>query len=531
MQEAITFDFRGRHSGIFRMIPIREFRGGYEWVLRVEDVHVFDESRQPLRTEVSYPGHYVRIKAWVPGAADTTRSVNIFYRVRRGLLSWDGSDELYWNVTGTEWDVPIRLAEVFIAPPRAIPDDQVRSIAYTGPRGATGSDYTEERAENFITFRTTRPLRPREGLTVVVGWPRGYIARPSAWRQAQWFLGDNWPLGLPLLTLVVLAGVWRAWGRDPANRSIRPEYEPPEGLIPAEAGALVEERAQPRDVVATLVDLAVRGYLHIEQVTTAFGDTDFLFKRLKPVVGDPALKPLEVFVLARIFHSDWALNLRLLSEIKRDYDYSFPAIREEIYRTMVADRLFPVSPALVRALWAGVGIGIVALAAALFWAEPQWLGQVSWPLPAGTAGSGLVVLGFSRWMPRRTLRGVQAYASVRGFQEFLERAEKDRLERMPPDTLHRWLPWAIALGVTERWIVSFEGLRVAMPTWYTGRDQFSLGSYQRDLTSFGHQTQEAILTSRRSAGDSWRGGSGFSGGGSSGGSSGGGMGGGGGGTF
>ena len=492
------------------------------------DVHVFDESRQPLRTEVTYPGRYVKIKAWVPGAVNTTRTLTIIYRVRRGLLGWDDSDELYWNVTGTEWDVPIRVAEAFIASPRATPDDLVRSIAYTGPRGATGKDYTEERAPNVITFRTTRPLGPREGLTVVVGWPRGYIARPSALQEARWFLGDNWPLGLPLLTLAMVLGVWRAYGRDPAsNRSIKPEYEPPKDLIPAEAGALVGERAHPRDLVATLVDLAVRGYLHIEQVTTAFGDTDFLFKRLKPVGGDPSLKPLEVFVLAKLFGADWDLNLRLLSEVKRDYDWTFPPIREEIYRTMVADRLFPVSPELIRMVWAGVGLVVAGAGVLGLIAQPPWLAAFSWPLPAGVTGSGLVILGLSRFMPKRTLRGVQALISVRGFQEFLERAEKDRLERMPADTVHRWLPWAIALGVTERWILNFEGLKVDPPAWYTSRDLWSLSAYHRDVSDFGGKAQEAILTTRRSAGDSWRGGSGFS----RGGSSGGGTGGGGGGTF
>jgi hypothetical protein len=531
VHEAITFEFVGRHHGIYRTIPIREFRGGHEWVLRIEDVHVFDEAHQSLRTEVSHPGHYVRIKAWVPGAYNTAKTVTIFYRVRRGLLTWNETDELYWNVTGTEWDVPIRSAEAFVAAPRAVPDNLVRSIAYTGPRGAAGNDYIEERIENFVTFRATRPLRPREGLTIVVAWPRGYIARPSAVKEARWFLADNWGFGLPFLTLALLFGAWRVYGRDPgAGRSIKPEYEPPPDLIPAEAGALVDERAQPRDVVSTLVDLAVRGYLQIEQVTTAFGDTDFMFKRLKPVVGDPTLKPLEVFVLARIFHDDWALNLRLLSEIKSDYDYSFPAIREEIYKTMVQDRLFPVSPELVRTIWIGVGMATVAAGLAVFLTQPEWLGPVAWTVSLGLAISGVIVALLARAMPRRTLRGAQTAVKVRGFQEFLERAEKDRLERMPPDTFHRFLPWAIALGVTDRWIVSFEGLKVSLPTWYTGRGPWDLGGFHRDFTSFSERVEAAILTTRRGSGDVWSGGSG-SGGGSARGSSGGGRGGGGGGTF
>ena len=492
-------------------------------MLRLDDVHVFDEAMRPLRAEVTYPGRYAKIKAWVPGAADAARTITIFYRVRHGLLAWDDSDELYWNVTGTEWDVPIRLAEAFVTEPPTVPGGLARSIAYTGPAGGSGSDYAEERGDHFIAFRTIRPLRAREGLTIVVGWPRGYIARPSQWQESRWLLADNWPLGLPLLTLLFMLVVWRAYGRDPGpGQSIKPEYEPPPGLIPAEAGALVDERAHPRDVIATLVDLAVRGYLHIEQVTNAFGGTDYLFKRLKPVVGDPDVKSLEVFTLARLFREDWALNLRLLSEVKHDYDYTFPPIREEIYRAMVADRLFPVSPERVRTLWAVVGIGLVGVAALLYLGASQWLGPAPWLLPGGLAGSGLVVVALSRLMPRRTPRGVQTLARVRGFQEFLERAEKDRLERLPADTLHRWIPWAIALGVSDRWILSFHGLKVDAPAWFTGRDAFSLSVYQRDLSSFSHQTQEAILTTRRSPGDSLRGRSGFSGGG---------LGGGGGGTF
>lgn len=527
MREAITFVFRGVHHGIYRAIPVRQFRGGYEWALRVEDVHVFDESLTPLRMEVAHPGRYVRIRAWVPGAVDTTRTITIFYRVRRGLLAWDDADELYWNVTGSEWDAPIRVAEAYVAAPRVLPEAQVRAIAYTGPPGATGSDYTEEWAENFITFRTARPLRPREGLTIAVAWPRGYLARPSRLQEARWFLGDNWPFGLPLLTLALMLGIWQAWGRGPGlSRSIKPEYEPPKGLVPAEAGALVDEQAHPRDVVATLVDLAVRGYLHIEQVTNAFGETDFLFKRLKPGAGDPTLKPLEVFVLAQLFREDWSLNLRLLSEVKRDYDCTLPPIQHAIYRTMVSGGLFPVSPERVRAIWHVIGLALLGIGSALFLADPDWLGPYGWPLPAGVGVSGIVVLALARIMPRRSPSGVQALASVRGFQDFLERAEKDRLERLPADTMHRWLPWAIALGVTDRWIINFQGLKVDPPTWYTGLDPFSLGGFQRDVAAFGSKTQDAIMTTRRASGDSWSGGSGFSGG-----SSGGGMGGGGGGTF
>src|SRR5436309_1075954 len=88
-REAITFRFRGRHEGIYRTIPVRYPRGGFDWALRLEAIGVFDESFQPLRAEVSYHGASVRIKAWVPGAVDTTKTVTIAYRVRRGIFTVD----------------------------------------------------------------------------------------------------------------------------------------------------------------------------------------------------------------------------------------------------------------------------------------------------------------------------------------------------------------------------------------------------------------------------------------------------------
>jgi uncharacterized membrane protein len=142
--------------------------------------------------------------------------------------------------------------------------------------------------------------------------------------------------------------------------------------------------------------------------------------------------------------------------------------------------------------------------------------------------SGLIFVGWGWVMPHKTWTGVQQAAHVRGFQEFLERAEKDRLERMPPETFNRWLPWAIALGVTERWILNFQGLRVATPSWYLSHADFSLPSFAHDLGAFAQRAEEAIRTAGRGYADVV---GAAGGGGVSRGSSGGGMGGGGGGTF
>ncbi len=525
VQETLTINFRGRHNGVLRLIPVRSLRHGLESALRIDDVHVLDEGHEPLRTEVSYPGRYVKIKAWVPGAVETTKTVRVLYRVRRGLLALDDHDELYWNVTGNEWDVPIAEAQATVTLPGGLAGSDVRTLAYTGPWGAAGAAYQEVRRDGAITFQTTRPLRPREGLTIVVGWPRGAVARPTLWREAWWLTVDHWPLALPLLALVVMGLVWRAYGRDPeVDRSIKPEYQPPSGLTPAEGGTLIDQKAEPSDVIATLVDLAVRGYMTIEPLD----DGDYLFRRGKPLDGDPTIAPLERYVLQKVFGEQLSLRERHLSELRRDSEYVFAPIRDAIYRTMVERRLFPRSPFWVRQGWGVLGVVILFAAGALFIGLDRF-GPLGWPLPAGVGLAGLVVGGFAYLMPRRTWRGVKLLAHLRGFQEFLERAEKDRLERLPPDTFHRWLPWAIALGVTEQWIHRFQAVTVDAPTWYRSVEPFRLATFRRDLDVFGRRNTEALVAARRAAGAAggWSGGgSGFSRG-----SSGGGFGGGGGRTF
>ena len=533
IQETIAFAFRGRHQGIYRTIPIRYERQGFHYDLRIDGIQVLDDDGQPLKTEVSYPGRDLKIKAWVPGAQDATRTVTILYRVRRGLLAFDDHDELYWNVVGTEWAATIRNAEAVVGLPRTVPMESVRVTAFTGPLGAVGKDYTLHQAENVLLFQMTRPLGIREGLTVVVGWPKGHVSFPSTAQRVAWFLLDQRWFTLPLLVLAGCVAAWRRFGRDPLReQSVRPEYEPPAGVRPGEAGALVDETVHPRDVVATVVDLAVRGHLHIKQVSAAglLEPADHLFTLTKPWLGDPDIEDFEVIVLAQVFGHGGVTDRKLLSEIRRDSRAIFPPIREQLYRDLVKKKYFLASPQSVRRFWSVIGGLLLALPLILF---SVWDGDVprgSLSMLLALAASGLLVLAFARVMPRKTFKGARTKLQVLGFQEFLERAEKDRLKRLPPDTLHKWLPYAIALGVEEAWIWNFEGIAVDAPAWYESDTPFSIRGYSSGIQGFGRDVQSAWLSGARGSG---AGGSSFGGGGSgsSGGSSGGGGGGGGGGTF
>ena len=230
VREDITFDFRGSHQGIFRRIPLSYTRDGYEYPHILSGIGVYDDANRLLRTEVSYPSGSVAIKAWVPGAVNTKKTISVVYHVRRGVLAYADHDELYWNATGTDWNAPIGNAEVYVTLPAGIDDAQVRTAGFTGLLGTAGRDYAFDRFEGYWRFRTTRLLRPREGLTVLVDWPPGHVVHASVLRRAWWLASDHWPLALPLLALVWGGFVWSAFGRDPGGkRSVKPEYTPPAG--------------------------------------------------------------------------------------------------------------------------------------------------------------------------------------------------------------------------------------------------------------------------------------------------------------
>lgn len=483
VRETLTVAFAGAHRGLVRTIPLVAPGRPPIWI---DDVHALDDAHRPLRTEVTRTARAVTIRAWVPDAVDATRTVRFLYRVRGALTARGGRDELRWNAIGNDWPVPIARARVVLSLPPGVAPSSVLARAYTGPRGDAGAEWALEPG-NRLAIWTTGALAAGEGLTVAVGWPSGAVAHPPAWRRAWWDAVDHWPLGLPLLTLLAAVLVWRAWGRDPAlNRSIMPEYAPPPGLTPAEAGALADTRVEPREIIATLIDLGVRGYLHIEPT----GDGDFSLRRTRELHGDPGLAPIEVEILKRVFGEGLSLRERFLSELRRDQDCVFPPLRDAIYRAMVADGLFPASPYWIRQGWTLAGAAALFAAGLLFVQAERLDAGLAWP--AGVGGSALVILGLSRVMPRRTLRGARLLVRVRGFQEFLERAEKDQLRRLPPDTLHRWLPWAIALGVTHEWIERFEDLPVAEPDWYTGWGPFTLGGYEQALLRFGTRAIDSL---------------------------------------
>ena len=547
--ETIDYDFGStpRH-GILRDIPVRlhyDDRNDRVYPLRVERVSASPGTPAGHRVEAA--GSLKRIRI---GDADRTitgrHAYTIVYRVEQVLNAFADHDELYWNAIGSQWDVPIDQARVTVEAPAAI-----RQVAcFTGP-DRSSLECAQKGADGATARFSQTGMGPRQNLTVVVAIPSGVVPRPvprldERWTPARAFAVTAGTIGATgaLLAAVVAAFAALAWktGRDrryagsgvdvvfggpgaaeqavpPMERPTTPvEFVPPDGLRPGQIGTLVDERANPLDVIATIVDLGVRGYLRIEEIPKKgwFGKPDWTMVELKDA-GD-ALKPYEALLLDSLFRAGDQVKL---SELKNTFAERLHKVQDSLYDDVVRQGWFASRPDRVRTTWAVIG-GLVAVAGAgltALAAARTHAGLVPIPVVLG----GLLLMGGSRSMPRRTAQGTAVLRRVMGFRRFIEESEAERARFAERKNLFsEYLPYAIVFGCTERWARAFAGIDGELPEmgWYSSGHPFTVAAFSSSMDGFATTTAGTITSTPSGSGSS-----GFGGGGSSGGGGGGGGGG------
>jgi uncharacterized membrane protein len=528
VSERITVRFNGTWNGLYRTIPVEyQTDQGLRYLLRLRVRSVTDGAGNELHYESGRDRHYQRFRIQVPDATDATHTVMFTYEVERALRFFDTHDELYWNVTGDEWEFPIaRASAEIVLPPAA---DGIRVASFAGPRGATAAAAMEQ-AGNMVMVQAPRPLGYREGLTVVVGWNPGVVRRPTAMQRAGATLTANGVLGVPLLAFAVMFGLWRRFGKDPDPGSIFVRYEPPPGMTPAEAGTLIDDSPDLRDITATIVDLAVRGFVEIDELRSdqLFGmirGRDYELKLLHPEQW-PGLKPHERALLQALSVHSHDDRVRL-SELQNQFYKHMPEIRRHLHRSLTDGGYYVRRPDHVRSAFLVAAVALAGLIAGIGLAlrYSHGVSEVATFVAAGV--TLVVVAGFGWIMPARTGSGAKMHAWLQGFEEFLGRVEKDRLERTvdSPEMFEKYLPYAMAFGVERNWARAFEGLARQSPKWYHASDAaaFRPGLFVAELGRLSTAAGSAMTAAPRGRS---AGGSGFGGGGSSGGGFGGGGGGG-----
>lgn len=547
--EQIDYDFGFEdHHGIFRDIPTRlRYDDEHDRVYPLRDVQVSSPDAPDQFTQEGGPGGTTRLRIGDPDRTISGQhTYTISYRLEGALNSFPDHIELYWNAIGDQWEVPIDDITATVDAPIGID----RVTCFAGPTGSTlpcDASTVDGKRARF----THAHLLPFESLSFVAGLPPASVTATGPileerWTPQQAFSATPATLSTTFALLgLAIAGVgllvWRV-GRDRraigsaidvafaddstteervplVGRGETPvELEPPDKLRPGQLGTLIDERANPLDVTATIVDLAVRGYLRIEELEKKhwFGKADWNLVMLK--AADDLL-PYERLLLNGLFKDG---DQVLLSELKNTFAAQLEGIETSLYDDAVQRGWFAGRPDKVRQRWMLVGvatvvagIGLTVLAATF-----THLGLI--PIPIAIAG--LLLMALSGRMPHRTAKGTGVVVRTLGFKRFIDDSEQDRARFAEQQHLFtEYLPYAIVFGSTERWAKAFQGLDGALPDqsgWYVSPYPFTALAFGHSMEGFATTSAGTIASTPSGSGTS-----GFGGGGSSGGGGGGGGGG------
>jgi hypothetical protein len=509
--ERLLYHFPEPRHGIFRTIPyVKPNENGKQYAMSIEDFSVADENNNPYQFSVSDSGG---VKTYKIGDPDRTIEglhwYILRYTVKGALTYFPGHDELYWNAVGTAWQIPILTATAVISMPEALPPAEVQANCFVGNAGSKETFCTTQYKNGEVTVTADRVLTAGEGLTYTVGFPKGTVAVLEPTEVIPWY---DTPGGKILLVVIAVAAFlwyivapifvivkwWRS-GRDPkpAMGEVSAWFAPPKTphrrpLTPAETGTLVDEKADLRDIYASIIDLARRGYLKIIETKK----NTFAFEKVKDWDTDTDLLPFERELLSGIFATKEHVNVSSLDIAK-----TLEKVKSLLYESLVSDKFFPSNPNTLRGWY--VALGIIAL---VFF-NPVLL---------------LVSLVFGQAMPRKTLFGAEQAMIARSLKNFLVSQDKQLAFQAKNQLMfEKLLPYAVAFGVEAIWAERFKELGLKNPEWY----QSSTGSRFNSVV-FAHSIGRgmsvsfaASISAHASTGHSsgFSSGGGFSGGGGGGG--------------
>jgi len=507
--------------GIYRDFPLtftdadgREKEVGFK-ILGVER----DGRPEPYHTESIR--HGIRIFF---GSSDTQlapgfHDYRLTYETSRQIRFFDTHDELFWNVTGTEWAFPIHRASATVTLPAGVSAQEL--TYFTGPNGATERNARAENRGNRALFETTRALGPQEGLTIGVKMPAGSIDKPTAADERALFFKDNRNLFLAFGGFALVLGyylwAWLAVGRDPPRGVVVPRWDAPEGISPGLVNYIDEKGFGGHGwtaISAAFLNLAVKGLVELGDLKNSITVT----RTDKPVQGP--LPTGEATLLAALpaagnHFSIQKSNGRSVQKLGRDfrdamekehrqkyYHANWPQAIGGIVLTLaclaallifgslpeegIALVIMPVFASIFISVFAaglgqnlrqaktlGARIFAVALIAFVGFILLTVFGgialatfvsvEAAGQLPLFAAIGGIVVtnLVFFFLMGAPTPVGRRMMDGIEGLRQYLTLAEKDRMNmagapEMSPRHYETLLPYAVALGVEKPWSQTFD---------------------------------------------------------------------------
>lgn len=510
-----------RH-GIYRDFPTRyrdrygnRYRVGFKVVKALRDGSPEEYHLQDLSNGIRI---YLGKKSETVPPGDYTYT--LFYTTTRQIGFFKDHDELYWNVTGNGWSFAMDEASATVVLPQGISNEKISLNGYTGPQGSQATNFTSSIDESAkITFSTTRPLSPGEGLTIVVAWPKGVLVEPSRADRLTYLFQDNPSAAVGVLGLTLLLfyywSVWARVGRDPAKGTIIPLYSPPDRFSPSATRYVVRMGYDDKTFASAVVSMAVKGFLSIAENSGTYTLT-------RGKADKTVLSPEEQIIASKLLTSSDTIELKqanhaaisdtmgsVKNSLKMHYEktyfltnrqYFVPGVVVSIILLaltgLASSRSERAAIALFASFWLSIwslGVTFLVWEAITLWKQALFgtehkpaslaaatsMSLFSLPFIAGEiAGLGLLAFAtsplvvlilaalvfvnflFYHLLKAPTLAGRNLMDEIEGFRMFLSVTEGDRLNLVsPPEKtpllFEKYLPYALALDVEHSWAQQF----------------------------------------------------------------------------
>lgn len=509
--ENITYDFgtQTRH-GIYREIPlIKTNEDGQGFKLGIDNVKVkIDDNREvPYEKKLEDTLH---LKIGDPSKTITgEHKYTISYTVSGALTYFEDFDELYWNITGNGWDVPIEQAFALVSVPDTVPTEKISQTCYTGVKGsAQKSCLAVQQKAHLVSFRTLESLQPKEGMTVAVNFPKGYVEELLPQRDKSQileyllyglagivlFLFNILLPGKKLMQLIKQRKNLKSKSKIVATWFDPPKKEDGRSFSPAETKAIVSGKVDHKSITAEIIKLAQKGYLKIQPE----GKKHFRFVQLKN--SDASLKDFQHTILTTLFNLKREVTTKDLKKSK-NFGTKYATMTKQIVGHLDEDGIYEKDLNKLR-----VKNSLIAIGSGLIFGFVNML----------------VYIAATIWERPYSKFGIDAYSKAKSLENFLKsQDEQFGFQADKQMFFERLLPYATAFGVEDIWVKRFRDLQLKEVDWYEG--DMTAVQFAAMSTALNRGVKGAVSTASKSS-------SGFSSG-SSGGFSGGGGGGGGGGSW
>lgn len=511
------------------------------------------------------------------------------YKVHGGISFLKNYDEIYWNAIPFNRTVPIENVKVTVSLPNG---EKFRSDLI--------KLYSEQKLSKNYYFRyddtqavfINRDLKSNTNFTIAVGFPKGIVFQLAYWKDfLMIYYGYILSIIIFLSCVIIGFAYWYKTEKSrEGKRAIIPQYEPPENLRPAMAEVIVTEKLTNKGLSATIIDLAVRGYVKIEEKPESKLKTTMRFVAIIFAVifitiivsfsavsfydNDLSILPVIMFIFLALFFLLALLKILLkkdqyfdyiITKIKpcennsniEDYEkkylnalfgyenyFSTKELKRDqikartLYKKIkkVKDKIYEETELDTGAFERGLtiekkkNIVFAILTFITFFSFQIFFASVGinqfFILALTMIVSIIGLYTFIKYEARLSDQGIKLKEDWLGFKMYLETAERYRMQNLKPEFFEKYLPYAMIFGVEKKWAKAFEAMHIPSPSWYAGSAHAVTGSSLNSASSFSPLSFSNSFTSSFTSAFSSSGASGSSGGGGGAGGGGGGGGGG-----